>query len=117
MLNGRRIRPSEVTYIQKGRVLGYISDTAPCDSCLAIAKNADLLISESTFESGLDEKAFEYTHLTAKDAASIAASAGAKKLILTHFSQRYADITPILEEARIYFPNSACAHDFMKVQF
>ncbi|MEM3449964.1 MAG: ribonuclease Z [Candidatus Woesearchaeota archaeon] len=117
ILNGKKILPSQVTHIRKGRILGYISDTGLCDNCLKIAENADILISEATFESRLDEKAYEYTHLTAKDSATIAASAGSKKLILTHFSQRYADITPILEEAKLYFPNSSCAHDFMKVQF
>ena len=115
--NGKKIKPSDVTYVQKGRVLGYISDTNRCDSCLRIAKDADLLISESTFESKLDDKAEGYTHMTAKDAAMVASAAGAKKLLLTHFSQRYASVEDLQEEARMYFPNSTCAYDFMKVQF
>jgi ribonuclease Z len=117
VFKGKKIRPSEVTYVQKGRVLGYIADTNRCDSCLKIAKNADILISESTFESKLDEKAEGYTHMTAKDAAMVASASGAKKLLLTHFSQRYASVDDLQEEARTYFPNSACAYDFMKVQF
>jgi ribonuclease Z len=115
--NGKKIKPSDVTYAQKGRVLGYISDTNRCDSCLKIAKDADLLISESTFESRLDEKAEGYTHMTAKDAAMVASASGAKKLVLTHFSQRYTSVDDLQEEARMYFSNSTCAYDFMKVQF
>ncbi|PIU29753.1 ribonuclease Z [Candidatus Woesearchaeota archaeon CG07_land_8_20_14_0_80_44_23] len=117
IIKGRKIKPSDVTYIQKGRTLGYIADTNRCENCSKIAKDADILISESTFESKLDEKAEDYTHMTARDAAMVAAGAGAKKLILTHFSQRYASVEDLQEEAKTYFPNSVCAYDFMKVQF
>ncbi len=113
--NGKKIIPQQVTYVQKGRVIAYISDTNKCDNCLKIAKDADLLISEATFESKLDEKAEEYTHMTAKDAAMIANRANAKKLVLTHFSQRYKTVDEIKEEAVVYFPNTLCAYDFMKV--
>jgi len=117
IVKGRNIKPSDVTYIQKGRTLGYIADTNRCENCSKIAKDADILISESTFESKLDEKAEDYTHMTARDAAMVAAGADAKKLILTHFSQRYTSVEDLQEEAKTYFPNSVCAYDFMKIQF
>ncbi|MCX6709815.1 MAG: ribonuclease Z [Candidatus Woesearchaeota archaeon] len=115
VFNGKKITPSMITYMQKGIIIGYISDTNKCNSCLSIARDADVLISEATFGIGFDEKAEEYTHMTAKDAGMIASGGNAKKLILTHFSQRYKSTDEILEEAQNYFANTICAYDFMKV--
>ena len=84
--------------------------------CMKLAENTDLLISESVYESSMQEKADEYKHLTAKDAATIASQADVKKLVLTHFSQRYKTVEEIEEEAKTIFPNTVCAFDFMKMR-
>jgi len=115
ILNGKRIRPSDVGYVEKGRIIGFITDTGLCENCLRIAENADLLVSEATFKTELSEKAFEYSHLTIKDAAYIATKANVKKLIITHFSQRYKSTNEIEEEAKQYFQNVRAAYDFMKI--
>lgn len=114
---GKTIKPSDVSHIEKGKTVSFILDTALCDNCIKIAKDADLLISEATYSNELEEKASSYLHLTAKQAAEIAKKAKAKKLILTHISQRYEkDDTKILKEAKKIFPKTELAKDFMKIE-
>jgi len=113
--NGKKISSDDVSYIQKGKTVGFITDTNVCENCLNVANSADILISEATFKEDLKEKALEYSHLTVKDAAYIATRANVKKLVLTHFSQRYKGIGELEEEAKKYFKNSVCAYDFMKL--
>jgi|SRR3989338_937560 len=113
---GKKISPDEATYIVKGKKIGIISDSSPCNNCDKIAQNADLLICESTYESTLEDKGEEYAHMTAKQAAEIANRANAKKLILTHFSARYKDIKHVEDDAKQIFDNSRAAWDLMRVE-
>ncbi len=116
IINHKRIRPKDVGFIEKGRIVGFVTDTGMCEGCLKIAENADLLVSEATFKTELSEKAYEYSHLTIKDAAYIATKANVKQLIITHFSQRYKSTNEIEKEAKEYFNNVKAAYDFMKVK-
>jgi ribonuclease Z len=103
--------------VRKGIRLVYTGDSTPCDEIVKAAKGADVLISEATFAEELKEKAHDYGHMTAKDAARIAKKAGVKKLILTHISPRYDDNPKVLEkEAREIFRNTDIASDFMKIE-
>lgn len=113
---GKKIDVKKATYLIKGKKIAFMLDTAYCSNCLKLAKDADLLISESTFMDDLRDRAKEYKHLTSKQAAEIAKKSRSKKLILTHFSQRYKDITELLKEAKSVFKNTECAEDFMKVK-
>lgn len=113
---GRVITPQQVTYIQKGRKVAYVMDTAMHQNAIQIAEEATVLICESTFSAEQhQEKADEYGHLSARDAAMIARHANAKQLVITHFSQRYTTSTPLLEEAQETFTNTIAAYDFMKL--
>ncbi len=112
---GKEIKPDDVSYIVKGKVIAFILDTGVCDNCFRIADDADLLISECVYASDLKEKARDYRHLCADDATLIATKANVKKLILTHFSQRYKTADPIIEDAKQRFPDVEGAFDFMKV--
>ena len=113
---GKKIEAKDYTTLVKGKKITYIADTKLCDNCFKLAQDADLLICESTYASDLAEKAEKYLHLTAKDAAFIANRANSKKLVLTHFSQRYKDTSKILEDASTYFKDVVCAYDFMKIK-
>jgi ribonuclease Z len=102
--------------IRDGMKVVYTGDSIPCEEIIEAAKDADLLISEATMSEEMKEKAHEYGHMTAKDAARIAKKAGVKKLILTHISPRYDDDPKVLEkEAREIFRNTDIANDFMKI--
>jgi ribonuclease Z len=67
------------------------------------------LYHEATFTQEDAVKARETLHSTAADAATTARMAGVDKLLLGHFSARYKDLTPLLDEARAIFPNSYLA--------
>ncbi|MFC1753762.1 ribonuclease Z [Thermoproteota archaeon] len=112
---GKKIDVDEVTSVVRGKKISYILDTRPCTNASELARDSDILISECAYAHDLEEKARKYKHLTAKEAAMIANSAGAKKLYLTHFSQRYKDTQQILEDASETFPDVICAEDFMKI--
>lgn len=114
---GKLIRAKLATYIRKGKKISFISDTKYFKNLHKIAKNADLIISEATYEEQHKDKARENFHLTAKQAANIAKQAKAKNLILTHFSQRYRTTNTLLKEAKTIFKNTKAAKDFMIFTF
>jgi len=74
-------------------------------------RGADLLVIEATFLQRDSALARDYGHLTAAEAASVAADNDVKRLVLTHISGRYSD-EEILAEAMQTFANSAVARDF-----
>ncbi len=116
VFKGKKIKPDDVSEVVKGRKVVYATDTRPCNGLLRLAKNADLLIVEATYKSDLEEKAKEYYHMTAKEAAQIASESNAKQLVLTHFSNRYKDVGEIEGEAKDIFRNTKAAYDFMKIK-
>jgi ribonuclease Z len=101
-----------------GRKFVYCTDTVYCENSVELAQDADVLIHESTFAHQDAEMAFDRLHSTSTMAAQVALGAGAKELILTHFSPRYAPGNPIgledlLQAARAIFPNTRLAYDLM----
>ena len=113
--DNKKISYKKATYLVPGKKVGFIFDTSVCNNCYVIGKDADLLVSESTFSHEHEDKALEYKHLTSKQAAAIAKKSKSKKLVLTHFSQRYKDKSKILEEATSIFKNVIIANDFLEV--
>jgi ribonuclease Z len=102
-LDGRRVTLAEVSETRRGQRFAFVMDTGLCDGVYALAEGADLLVIESTF---LDEDrvlAGEVGHLTAAQAARVAAESGVRRLVLTHFSQRYPDPARFAAEAREHF--------------
>ncbi|MBX4212380.1 ribonuclease Z [Candidatus Pacearchaeota archaeon] len=115
--NGKKIKASSVSHLEKGRKVAFVLDTGMTDRAIIISRDADLLIAESTFSSQEAEQAKEYKHLTAADAANIAKKAKAKKLILTHISQRYEHIPKVIEkDAKKIFKNVIIAKDFDSIE-
>lgn len=108
-LNG--VTLDDVSTIRRGDSIAVIIDTLPCKAALKLAANARLLLAESTFLSSEAALAKEYKHMTAAQAATLAATAGVRELILTHYSARYPDTAPFEAEARAIFPNTHAAED------
>ncbi|MFP4402968.1 MAG: ribonuclease Z [Nanoarchaeota archaeon] len=115
VVDNKTIYSKDLTYKTQGRIVGFIADTAMVNNCLKIADNCDILISEATHTSKHIEKAEKYKHLTSKQVGFIANDCNVKKLILTHFSQRYKDINELIDEAKDIFPNTIAAYDFLKI--
>ena len=99
-----------------GRRVIYTGDTRACRSVLELAKDADVLIHDGTYSSQDQEALDKRDHSTAAQAAEIAKNAGAKKLYITHISQRYPDAKILEQEAREIFPESYVAEDFMRIK-
>jgi ribonuclease Z len=82
---------AEVSAVRPGQRFAFIMDTRLCDAVYALAEHADLLVIESTFLDRDAALAREYGHLTARQAGRVAAESGVRRLVLTHFSQRYPE--------------------------
>lgn len=94
---------------RKSRSYAYCSDTAFDKNIIDQIKNVNILYHEATFGEDEAEKARETWHSTAKQAATVAKLAQAETLLLGHFSARYKDLVPLLDEAKSIFPNTALA--------
>ncbi|MBS3112613.1 ribonuclease Z [Candidatus Woesearchaeota archaeon] len=112
---GKKVNVKNATFVVEGKKVSCILDTALCTNAIKLAKDADILISEAVYTSELAEKGEKYKHMTSKDAALLANKAGVKKLVLTHFSQRYKNSLPLQDDAAMYFDNVICADDYMKL--
>ncbi len=109
---GLTIPYSELTYISSTpRSYAYCSDTKFFEGLADMVQGVDLLYHESTFGNDMAKMAKATGHSTAAQAATIAKLAGVKKLIIGHFSSRYKDVTPLLNEAREIFPETYTAED------
>lgn len=97
--DGRIVELAQVTERQRGQRFAFIMDTRLCDAVYALADGADLLVIESTFLDQDADLATRYGHLTARQAARVAAACGVRRLVLTHFSQRYTDSRRYRDEA------------------
>ncbi|WP_431770987.1 ribonuclease Z [Streptomyces cucumeris] len=98
--DGRTISLEEVSEARRGQRFAFVMDTRLCDGAYALAQGCDLLVIESTFLDEDESLAVEYGHLTAGQAARLAAGAGVRHLVLTHFSQRYGDPSDFERQAR-----------------
>ncbi|MEU7169972.1 ribonuclease Z [Micromonospora tulbaghiae] len=115
--DGRRVTRDEVSVTRPGQRFAFVMDTGLCDGVYALAEHADLLVIESTFLESEAALAAEVGHLTAGQAARVAAKSGVRTLVLTHFSQRYADPRRFHDEAREHFTGDlVIAEDLQTVQ-
>lgn len=94
---------------RKSRSYAYCSDTAYSEGIVEQIKGIDLLYHEATFANDEESKARETKHSTAAQAARIAALANVRQLLLGHFSARYKDPQPLLDEAIPVFSNTRLA--------
>ncbi|MBT8400084.1 MAG: ribonuclease Z [Rhodothermia bacterium] len=99
-----------------GGVFSYVTDTRPCPAAVDLALDADILYHEATFADELADRAEATGHSTTVDAARIALEAGAKRLLLSHFSARYRRFDELVSEARSVFPNSEAAVELSRYQ-
>ncbi len=94
------VRLEDVSVHRPGQGFAVVMDTATCPGAEELADGVDVLLVESTFGDELADLAEAYLHLTAGQAGDLAARSGALTTVLTHFSSRYPDVTPLVEQAR-----------------
>jgi len=107
------VRPSDVMGpARPGRKIVYTGDTRPIAPKLAeIAKDADLLIHDATYDESDREKAADFLHATAGQAGEAAAAASAGTLALVHISSRYTDAEKHVADAKQKFSGTIVAPD------
>jgi ribonuclease Z len=111
------VRSSDVMGAARpGKSVAYCLDTRPCAMGVQLARSVDLLIHEATYTEEFASEAQQYGHSTAAQAARTARDAGARRLLITHFSTRFTDPTPLLQEARAIFPDTILAEDLMEIE-
>lgn len=110
-INGKIISIDECSFEKRGQIFAFIMDTRLCKNAFRLAENADLLVCESTYLSTETAEAESHGHLTAAQAAQIAADSEANQLVLTHFSQRYTNTDDFVFEAQAIHPNTLAVKD------
>lgn len=103
---GNVLYPNEALTLppRPSRSYAYCSDTAYDERIVEQIRGVDILYHEATFGADEHAKAVETQHSTAAQAAEMARMAEAGKLLIGHFSARYKDLAPLLEEAAAVFP-------------
>ena len=115
--DGTVVRPDQVLgEARPGLRIAYCCDTRPCDGAIELARDADILIHESTYPAGQERTAHKRGHSTSGDAARCARDAGARKLILTHFSQKHPRLEDFLSGARKIHSDVIAARDLMEFE-
>lgn len=110
--NGKVFKNDFLTYDPPDpRSFAYCSDTKYSESVIPAIQHSDVLYHEATFTHDKEDIAADKYHSTARQAAMVAKKAGAGKLLLGHYSARYTDLKPILDEAREIFPDSHLAEE------
>lgn len=107
---GERILNKDITIDPvRVRSYAYCCDTAYNSDMVDQIKDVDLLYHDCTFDEQSTQRAADTFHSTTKQAAEIAKLAGAKKLLIGHFSSKYDNLNPLLVEAKQVFENSVLA--------
>lgn len=111
----RIVQPDEVLGPpRRGLAVAYVTDTRPTPQIARLVNGADLLVCEGTYGRDEDrEKAVERGHMTFREAATLAATAGVRRLWLTHFSPSLDDPAQYLATARAVFPRTEVGRDGM----
>ncbi|MBC7569039.1 MAG: ribonuclease Z [Spirosoma sp.] len=91
------------------RSYAFCSDTRYVEALVPLIQGVSLLYHEATFLEDNAHRAAEVYHSTARQAATIAREAGVGRLLIGHFSSRYKEAGPFLDEARAVFPNTHLA--------
>jgi len=100
-----------------GRKVVISGDTRPAQTVINASEHADVLVHEATFADEEADRARETGHSTAREAAAVARSAGARQLVLTHFSARYSrDASELLRQAREEFEAVFLARDGLEIE-
>jgi ribonuclease Z len=114
--DGRTVHPHDVLGPPKrGRRIAYCLDTRPCPEAALLARDADLLLYDSTLAPGAESEAAEKGHSTSRQAAVLAKEAGVKRLVLTHISARYTSARELLVGLEGLHDDIVVARDLMEL--
>ncbi|MDR3342829.1 MAG: ribonuclease Z [Treponema sp.] len=113
-VDGSEVQPDQVLGAPRsGRKFSFVTDTLAFPEIAGEVAGSDFFVCEGMFERKLEESAREKKHMTAEQAARVAALAGVKKLALIHYSPRYTEynLKQLLKEAQAIFPETVLSRD------
>lgn len=93
----------------RGKSYAYSADTIYHESIAGHVSGVDMLYHETTYLKDLEDRAAKRFHCTTCQAATIAKTAGVRRLIIGHFSSKYEKLDEFVNEAREVFPNTDLA--------
>lgn len=93
--------------------VAYSGDCRPSQEFARIGHGATLLIHEATFDDELQGDAIAKKHSTTSEALDIGKRMGARRILLTHFSQRYQKI-PVMDKSNGQDQVAIVAFDYMQ---
>ena len=93
------------------RSYAYCSDTAPFPEEALWLRGTDVIYHEATYTEEFAAEGAKRHHSTAAQAAALAREAGAKKLIIGHYTSRNVEIKAFEDECRSVFPETFAARD------
>ena len=112
----REVRLEEVAEKRPGQAMAFVMDTRLCESAFSLAKNVDLLVSEATYLRRDQDLAHRSGHMTAQEAGWLASQAGARRLVISHFSGRYRNERDVKQEVGSAFDGALVAHDLQRIE-
>jgi ribonuclease Z len=116
LADGRTVHPHDVLGPPKrGRRIAYCLDTRPCPEGATLARDADLLLHDSTLAAGAEQEAAQKGHSTSRQAAVLAKEAGVKRLVLTHISSRYTEARELLHGLEGFHDEVVVGRDLMEL--
>ena len=110
--SGEIVANEKITYRPYASLsYAYCSDTNYSARLAKMVEGVDMLYHEATYEAAERKTAKERGHSTTADAAKVASMAGVGRLLIGHFSSRYKDLQPLLDESREIFPSTDIARE------
>ncbi|KAL2147594.1 hypothetical protein VTI28DRAFT_8048 [Corynascus sepedonium] len=88
-----------LTFPDTGLKIAYSGDCRPSRAFAELGRGAHLLVHECTFEDELAGDAAAKKHSTLSEALDVGRQMSARRILLTHFSQRYPKLPVVDEEA------------------
>ena len=118
MDNGRVIPHSELTIPAPNPVsYAYCSDNRIKEKLKGLLQGVDYLYHETTFMESEKDRAKKTYHSTASEAGFLAKDLGVKQLIIGHYSARYQNLKPLLEECQEVFENTVLGYEGFELSF
>lgn len=101
--------------LPNGFKVAYSGDCRPSNQFAKIGEGATLLIHEATFDDELQSDAYAKKHSTTSEALEVGRKMNARRILLTHFSQRYQKI-PVMDSHGGKDQVAIVAFDYMKIK-
>lgn len=108
---GKKIKREDISTKRDGEIFSYVLDTGVCDNISNLIKGAKVALMESTYLPSESKLAVNFKHLSVDQTGKYAKDNNVKNLILTHFSERYIDLSKFEDEIKPIFRNVHIARD------